>query len=137
MLFSKKYTIVSLLGSVVILGAAFIAQETCDLSAEGLCWRFWSDIAAIGRITLMYGILFIPALLALPSPPSVFEAWKRFAVWAVPVLFALFLLTMFVDEGNSYYSFGFTGFALVVLYALYLLSSLGIIAVAVYRSFRK
>jgi hypothetical protein len=84
--------------------------------------------------TIFY--LFLPALLTLPLPKSVFENWRKFAIWAVPILFVVFLLSLFVDEGNGYYSFGFTGFALLVLYVLYALVSLGIIIVSAIRAWR-
>ncbi len=81
-------------------------------------------------------LLVLPALLTLPFRQTLFESWKRFAVFAVPVILALTALLMLGDEGDPYISLGFGPFILMVLYGLYFFISLIIIIVAALRKYK-
>ena len=117
-----------------VLGSLIVIQETCDYDALGWCWKSWTEIGLIGQIIFWPSILtFLFSLVILPLASAVFEAWKRFAVWAVPAMLAITALLIFGGEGNAYFSFGFGPFILMILYGLYFLVSLAIIIVAAWR----
>ena len=128
--FSKLNTTLALLAVVIIFSFSqwYAFDYICPRNVVGdTCGDIFYN-AKIFTSTVFY--LLIPAVLTFPFRKSVFEAWRGFAVWAVPILFALFIASMFIDEGNSYYSFGFTSFILGILYVAYILASLIIIGLA-------
>lgn len=85
--------------------------------------KFWYELIPQSLIALT--ILTIPfSLITFPLKPAVFERWKQFAVRAVPITLGLTLLLIFADEGSAYFSYGFSGLILILLYAWFTLHSL-------------
>jgi len=126
---SKKNGFLLSLFFVGVVACLIVIQETCDYDALGWCWKNWTEIGLIGQIIFWPSILtFFFSLLTLPLTPAIFEAWKRFAVWAVPVMLVVTTLLILGGEGNAYFSFGLGPFILMILYGLYVLISLTIIA---------
>jgi len=96
---------------------------------------FTSLIFTIGFVVTIAIVPF--SLLTLPLAPSIFKAWKSFAVWAVPAMLAITALLILGGEGNAYFSFGFGPFILMILYGLYFLVSLVIIIIAAVKARKK
>lgn len=94
------------------------------------------DIAFNVKVLSAYlAILLIPFFLTLFFAPSVFDAWRKFAVWAIPIVLILtFIISRMSDGGGV----GVAGFhpgllLLPVLYGLYFLVSIAIIIVTAIR----
>lgn len=87
--------------------------------------------------SLYIGILLFPSVFTLPFPIIVFERWKRFAKWAVPVVVILTLILTLSKEGGAFFSYGFSGFFLVILYAWFAIHSLTLIAYTAIKEHRK
>ena len=84
-------------------------------------------------VSLVFAVLLVPFIFTLFFSSNVFESWKKFAVWAIPVTLVLSVILMIGGEGNSYFSFGFGPFILAVLYGAYFVISLVVIGVAALR----
>jgi|SRR3989344_3242427 len=122
------------LGVVVIWN--FNINNVC--SVNGALSISCSEVFGVLLYTLIALTLsFIPSLLTLPLASAVFEAWKRFAVWAVPAMLAITALLIFGGEGNAYFSFGLGPFILMILYGLYFLVSLIIIITVALKERKK
>ncbi len=90
--------------SVILVTSLFIVEEIgfCRnvLNFDTGCVIPATDSFEI--VFLSFVILIFPlSLLTLPLKPSVFEAWKKFAVWAVPVIMILVALIEAVGTGGG------------------------------------
>lgn len=99
-----------------------------------------SDIFFYTKILSAYlTILLIPFFLTMFFSPSVFGAWKKFAVWAIPIVL---ILTFFIGRMSDGGGVGVAGFhpaliLLPVLYGFYFLVSFAIIIGTAIREHRK
>ena len=136
---TKKMVLLSVPALLVILFLlhAFLAFVWCPVSewfTYTECYISRDVTSFLFSIGFVIVVTIIPfSLLTIPLALSVFEAWKRFAVWAVPVLLAITALLVIGGEGNAFFSFGFGPFILLVLYALYFLISL----IIIFRAWQK
>ena len=106
-------------------------SSICE-SAYSFCSDFLFYTKNISAILFW---LLLPALLTTPLASGVFESWKRFAIWAAPLVLALSALLLFAGESGPYgFSLGITPLILLVLYGLYFLVSLVIIGVAAVKT---
>jgi hypothetical protein len=94
-----------------------------------------SPIAFIGIALLSAVTPFL--LITLPFPVAVFESWKKFAIWAVPIMVVLTSLIVLGGEGGSYINFGVGPFLLMILYGLYCFVSLIVIILAALKTRKK
>lgn len=84
-------------------------------------------------------LLVIPfSLITFPFRPQVFEAWRNFALWAVPLFMVPILFLALLDTPGGFgiggaMAGGFIALVLLVLYGIYFVTSLIIIAIAAYR----
>lgn len=112
---------------------------------SNLCEDFFSVFAwSCGSVVSSFFFLIIyillplllPFLFTLPLKPSVFNAWKKFAVWVIPITFVATFALMFAPSGSGLGGFGgaFLLLLILILYGLYLLISLIIIAFAWWKS---
>lgn len=51
--------------------------------------------------TLAFTVALMPILLTLPLKPAVFDAWKRYAIWSIPVILILVAWIETVGEGGG------------------------------------
>ena len=113
---------------------AIIIQELCNYRESNWCQSHWSLIGNVGKITLWPSlILFITLILSCFFKASVFESWKKFAVWAVPVIL---ILTYFITRdtgGSNFFSMDFSVYFLAIVYGLFFLTSLVIIAISAFK----
>lgn len=81
-------------------------------------------------------LILLPALISLPLNNFVFENWKKFSVWAVPILIILSYLIIKREESVSggFMSVEIGPLLIGLLYALYTVISLTIIGVTWYKS---
>jgi len=132
---TKKH--VSVFFSLLVLGVVVIWNFNINnvCSVNGALSISCSEVFGVVLYTLIaLALSFIPSLLTLPLAPSIFKAWKSFAVWAVPAMLAITALLILGGEGNAYFSFGFGPFILMILYGLYFLVSLVIIIIAAVKA---
>jgi hypothetical protein len=113
------------LSSLWICGASNIFHHTrCVRLLDSLIISILFDITAFLVLALL------PLLFTIPFHNRVFESWRNFALWAVPVTLVLSALLMLGGEGGSYFSYGFGPFILMLLYGAFVAVSLIVIIVA-------
>jgi hypothetical protein len=123
------------LSVIVIFASQYSLRNICPPNVIGdFCGDFFYILRSLGNI-LAY--LLVPVLLMLPFSLTVFESWKKFALWAVPIMLVLTGLLVLGGEGSSYFSFGFGPFILTLLYGAYFLASLIIIVLAILKERKK
>ena len=99
---TKKITILSLLFSLLFLGCGLVLENSTELS---LCAV--SEPSCIDNLTrigdgLLYGMSALAfVFFLLLFLPSAFPAWKKFAVWFIPIA-ALFFI-FYTDPGSGDY----------------------------------
>ena len=93
----------------------------------------------IKTLSLYASFALTPLFLTLPTSTHIFEAWKKFALWAVPIVLILTFLISRMSDGGGVGVVGFhPGLILLpVLYGLYFLVSFAIIIVTAVRERRK
>ena len=96
-------TVLSVL--LLLVSASFVSLEAIGI--YNLCLDITTGLSycleylnLISISLLALSILFLPLLLTLPLKPSVFEAWKRFAKWSMPLILVL-VAWMESGEGGS------------------------------------
>lgn len=121
---------------LVFTTIAFLAIVQWYINFLTICESdFCTNIAGLMLYTsIALFFLLVPSLLTLPLKLRVFETWRSFALWAVPITLALSALIVIGGEGNAYISFGVGPFFLMILYGLYFLISLIIIAVSWWKT---
>lgn len=122
----------------VLFALSFIFLQTVKVSQ--ICTengvRDWTCTEYLGifKALLLYAsVLILPLFITLPLKSSVFEAWKKFAVWAVPSVIFVVTAISFVETGG-----GIGGMveqrmlaaAIIGLYVAYTIASVVIISVA-------
>ncbi len=101
----------------------------------GTWWDCYNAINIVAYLFLAYVLLVFPgSLLTLPLRPSIFEAWRSFAIWAMPVMLAITAFIVVGGEGSAYFSFGFGPLILLILYGAYFVASFGIIVMGVVKA---
>ncbi|MEX2340935.1 MAG: hypothetical protein WD605_01295 [Candidatus Paceibacterota bacterium] len=133
MKFLTKWSLLSLL---IVSAAGFLSLHI--LGVYELCTengvRSWECTEYLGNIKtylLFLALYLLPLIITLPFRPVVFEAWKKFAVWAVPILVIITIALASIETSS-----GIGGgveqmmilYAIIGLYVLYLITSLIIIA---------
>ena len=126
--FFSLITAVTLIAFWICGAPNLMHQEKCIRILDS------SVVSIFFNIATYLALVILPSLFALPLASTVFEAWKRFAVWAVPAMLAITALLILGGEGNAYFSFGFGPFILMILYGLYFLVSLVIIIIAAVKA---
>lgn len=133
LLTKRNIVFVNILLVLVLILAVFI-QETCDLHSQTWCNKNWSLIGRIGGLAIMLIVLLLPpSFVVLPLNSNVFEAWKKFAVWAVPSVLAIVTALSFVEPGGSIGGMveqRMLAAAIIGLYVAYTIASVAIISVA-------
>lgn len=130
----KKFLLFSILFLLIPL-AAIIIQETCDYKSEGWCRENWTLLGELGKTTLWPSILLISlTLMTFIFQNSIFEAWKKFAIWGIPVLLVLTYLVTRDTSSHNFFSMDFSLYFLAILYSLFFLISLMIIVVTAFRN---
>lgn len=130
----KKVLLFSILFLLIPL-VAIIIQETCDYKSEGWCRENWTLLGDIGKTTLWPSILLISlTLITFIFQNSIFEAWKKFAIWGIPVLLVLTYLVTRDTGGHNFFSMDFSLYSLAILYGLFFLISLAIIAITAFKN---
>lgn len=124
--FTKKTLLITWTASL----AVFIFFEINSLSQLCLVEGNYNSLCRNGLLTLSFlgtflSIVLLPILLTLPLKTAVFDAWKRFAALAIPIVLILTVYIAnldhrgFVDTRPVIYS--------GLLYGAYFLISLGMI----------
>ena len=142
---TKKITLLSSI--VVLIGAIVYADLLTRLCKESyvcgsLYWSyFWSGTVPWTMITIFL-LVFPFSLITLPLPNVVFEAWKRFAVWGVPLVSVLASLWITSEQAhsNGFFDFGFGPIVLGFLYGVFMIISFVIIVkswIRARRAFKK
>ena len=129
--FNKKSFVYVLGISVLMLAiTAYKRNECFQLSAH--CTADFIELTSTAFFVLLpFVLLLAPVIFTFFGLPAVFEAWKRFAIWAAPLVLALSALLLFAGESGPYgFSLGITPLILLVLYGIYFLASVIIIYIA-------
>jgi hypothetical protein len=122
---------------IAVIAISFVSHyvrvSVCSSEVSGdLC----DEISVFIRdVSYIVGFLLLPHLLTLPLPALVFERWKGFALWAVPLVTILILwvgMTGSSGSGIGQFHPGIIFFPLI--YAFYFATSLVIILTAWYES---
>lgn len=110
-----------------------------ELSA---CVQFRDSFSLISdgvwTILLAINFLVLPSVFTSWMPEQVFQAWKRFATWAIPLTFipsASLWYAVYHDAGGSFgigggYNALFVEFPIAVIFAWYFCTSLAVIGYA-------
>lgn len=122
-----------------ILTSLIFIQETCDYNALGWCWQYWSEIGLFGGMIFVPSLfLFFLSIIIIPLPSYVFDNWKKFAIWSVPLTIVLsILITNWGGSGGGgvgVYSMDLRPLFLIFLYGWFLIHSLIIILLAWYQA---
>lgn len=102
-----------------------------DLTCRQLRKTFSEDFLIF---TALFPILLIISIITHFLSTSVFEAWKKFAVWAIPVLLVLTYLVTRDTGGSNFFTMDFSLYFLAIIYGLFFLSSLIVIGIATTKS---
>lgn len=89
---------------------------------------YWMNYIFITPLIIFF------SLITIPFKVSVFEAWKKFAVWGVPIVLVLTYLTTRDTGGHNFFSMDFSLYFLVIIYGLFFLTSLVIIGVTAFKN---
>ncbi len=126
----------------VLFATSFIFLQTVKVSQ--ICTengvRDWACTEYLGifKTLLLYTtVLLLPLFIVLPLNSSVFEAWKKFAVWAVPSVLVIVTALSFVEPGGSIGGMveqRMLATAIIGLYAAYAIVSVSIIGTAWQKS---
>lgn len=87
--------------------------------------------------TVIFPIFLLISLITYPLKQIVFETWKKFAVWAVPVVLILTYIITNDSGSGGFFSMDFSLYYLAIVYGLFFLTSLTIIGVSAFRSRNK
>lgn len=134
---TKKSILGTFMLAVSMFVIAAVLQETCSMETKSFCKQNWSNLAVVGRISSLTFLLLAPHLLTLPLDGLVFHAWKKFAIWAAPVVFTVVTALSFVETGG-----GIGGMVeqrmlatgIIGLYVVYVIASLAIIGTSWWKS---
>lgn len=121
-------TLSLLVGVLVILTKA-------DLCEKGnACDTLVNTIEPLGLL-LFIPILLLPlAVIFAFVDGSIFNAWKRFAVWGIPALLVLSYVVTRDTGSHNFFSMDFSLYFLAILYGLFFLISLAIIAITAFKN---
>lgn len=126
----------------VLFAMSFIFLQTVKVSQ--ICtdngvrnWTCTEYLGVLKSLLLYVAILILPLFITLPLSPSVFEAWKKFAIWAVPGFFVIVTALSLVEPGG-----GIGGMveqrmlatAIIGLYLAYAVASIAIIGTSWWKS---
>lgn len=83
---TKKLTFALFLLTVitVMVMQHFTVSNLCTFN-EILDRSCMHNLASLRDLLLYLGLILVPVVATLPLKQSIFEAWKRFAIWAGPV----------------------------------------------------
>ncbi len=126
-----------LAGSSFVLLQLYKVSRLCTV--EGTTYYSCLDIAANVKIISFYlTLLLLPLVFLIPFRHSLFETWKRFAVFTIP---PILVATYFIGQMSSGGGVGVVGYHpglvyIPLLYGAYFLISIGIIMYAIIRERR-
>ncbi len=133
---TKKTTLLLLALPIVVVLSVIFVDYIYKLSSATI------DVLSI-IVLLAYWIisLFLPFLFTLPLKPTVFKAWRLFAIFAIPITTVIAWLLLLADlktggGGWGIVSLSLTPFILGLIYLIYFIISLVIIIRAWRRSRR-
>lgn len=133
----RLLSFVGLLFLLIPLSLIYV-QTICDYPDSEWCQSNWSLIGTLGKVTFWPSIMFfVFTLITLTMKENVFEAWKKFAMWATPLVVILTYFIMNMESGGGGVggpSIHLGAILLPLLYGAYFLISLGIIAVSAFRN---
>jgi hypothetical protein len=135
---TKKNTLILSLVFIGIPVFIYIFQTFCDYDSYQFCRDVWRETGLIGGIALVPALLFfVPNTIAILMKTAVFDAWKRFALWAVPLITGITAFLGIASESGPYgFSMGITPLVLMVVYIWYIVHS-SIVIVRASRRNRK
>jgi hypothetical protein len=133
----KRLLIISLFLTLIFFFLVFLGTRFCY--RDDLCKVLRENILNDSlNFTIIFPILLLVSVITYFSPPPVFASWKKFAIWAVPVVVALSIITTSgVFRGGSgigVYAIDFTLHVLVLIYSWFFLHSLIVILSAWWKS---
>jgi len=131
----KNVTVITTILFGTFLISYFIVFQNCDYQTHTWCW----SAGVTGGYALWFAILLSPVVLTLPFSVLAFEHWKKFGIFAIPVVI---LLSYYIDSMSGGGGVGVVGFhpgliLLPVLYGFYFFVSFAIIIVTAVRERRK
>ena len=117
--------------NVLIVSVAYVAYVGSLLLISGICHATWcrvSESDVFGLIMFSFAPLlpvFILSLITYRLKDEVFQAWWNFARWWVIVIIAVtFLLENASGGGTLGMNQDFTAFILIILYSIFMVTSL-------------
>lgn len=136
--FTKKNYLI--LFSLFTVSLFFLQTVGVSQICTGDGVRNWTCTEYLGvfKTLLLYGVaLLSPIVVLLLFNSKVFEAWKKFAIWAVPVILVMVTALSSVETGG-----GIGGMveqrmlaaAIIGLYAGYMIASVAIIGTSWWKS---
>ena len=128
----KTFLIFSLFVTTLFLLFIFLGTNSCYRNE--FCNIFRNSILSDDLFfTIIFPIFLAISLITYPLHKNIFTRWKRFAIWATPVVVTLSIIIANIDTGG-----GIGGliegqmvlFTLFALHILYFITSLAVIALA-------
>lgn len=130
----RTIVLIGLLGSIILLSLFLISSsDLCRSNPECISAFVKYNLWDWANYILITPIILSLSLLTYILNPRVFESWKKFAVWAMPVILLLTYLVTRDTGGSNFFSMDFSLYFLAIIYGLFFLISLVIITVSALR----
>lgn len=127
-LFCLSLALTIVFGLIIVLGTdACYSNPVCREVRRNVLNDYLS-------ITMIFPILLLISVITYRLKSTVFESWKKFAIWAVPLVLLLTFLITRDSGGSNFFTMDYSLYFLAILYGLFFLISLTIIAVSTIRS---
>lgn len=134
----KSVLLLSLLGTTILVLTTFLSlSDFCRSSQPCISVFVKYNIWDWANYILITPILLLFSFLTYRLNDVVFEAWKNFIIWALPIVFILTYFATHDSGGGSFFTMDFSIYFLAILYGLFFLTSITIIGVSAFRSRNK
>lgn len=132
----KKVLIVTIMLSIgVWILYLILPTDWCDTNTicRGVYGNDYLGVIIYGCIGFIATVLPF-SLITFFLHENVFETWKKFAKWSIPIVLTLMFFITQDTGGSNFFSMDFTLFFLGIIYGLFFLISLAVIAVSALRN---
>lgn len=136
LLTKKAFLISSLVLTGVFLAVIFLGSNHCyeNIQCREIRERILRDYLFF---TILFPTFLTFSIITYPLSLHVFNTWKKFALFSVPLVLVLTYLTIKGGGREGFFSLDFTPYYLFTIYGIFFLVSIIIILIAVFRERHK
>ncbi len=128
---TKRKLLIVTLAWTVLLGVFIVIARSDACYHNSVCWSFVGAADMLGMILFFPTLLLMFSIIIYPLHPLVFNRWKKFALWSVPVVVIFTLLLASIDTGGGLFDLGagemLVTCVLILLYGWFFIHSLALI----------